>query len=262
MSHWYDHQGHLHESVPYADPCKGYRDATLADARKHGWLPSVTTVLQILSKPGLVRWQVEQGIRAALSCELAMYPEQWDEVIPDIHKKSQEYVEWAADFGSATHYWVNRKLLQKPFFDIPPMFPCAEEVAEGFIQYSVDNHFNWTGTELRVANTEIGCAGTIDLLGNLSFLEILGDIKTQEEPLTPHEPEYPLQLAGYALLQGLSIHVPRVSFICDRTKPGSVKEHWWIDKDSTVEETNRRYNEMFLQLLNLWFLLNRYDPRC
>lgn len=267
MSHWYSHDGILHEFVPYKDRKRtGFRDASLADAREHGWFPSVTTVLQILSKPGLVRWQVNKGIETALNLALPMDKQAGysTSVIEDIRKASEEYVEWAADFGTAVHFYVNRTLAGRNILEIPPMFPGAEEVADGLIQWFSEQGFEWKYTEKHFANPQLGIAGSMDLAGfrTQALFPAMGDIKTQEEPLTPHSPEYPLQLSGYCLGMDLPIETERWSFIANRTNPGEVKGYLWQDKDSTIEETNRRYDAMFLQLLELWFMLNRYDPRC
>ncbi len=43
------------------------RNTTLRDARKLNLVPSVTTILDVAAKPGLVNWQVNQGIQAALT---------------------------------------------------------------------------------------------------------------------------------------------------------------------------------------------------
>lgn len=268
MSHWYDAAGILHEFVPYKDPKRtGFRDANLSDAREHGWFPSVTTVLQLLAKPGLVRWQVEQGIKAAWQVAAGgLLPNNLtlEEAVSQTYYKSEEYRDYAANFGTAVHFYVNRTLAGRNILEIPPMFPGAEEVADGLIQWFSEQSFEWKYTEKHFANSQLGVAGSMDLAGFRTQAQFpaMGDIKTQEEPLTPHSPEYPLQLSGYCLGMGLPIETERWSFIANRTKPGEVKGYLWQDKDSTVEETNRRYDAMFMQLLELWFMLNRYDPRC
>lgn len=64
-SHWYDTLGNPCYEVPYADPKKGMRPTTLADAKKRNLLPSVTTVLRTLHRQALVDWLCEQ---TALAC--------------------------------------------------------------------------------------------------------------------------------------------------------------------------------------------------
>lgn len=64
--HWYDRDGTPRYEVPRADG-SGMRAATLADARKHGWYPGVTTILKCAAAPQLVDWMIDQAILAALT---------------------------------------------------------------------------------------------------------------------------------------------------------------------------------------------------
>ena len=52
-NHWYKQDGSPCYEVPYADPKKGMRSTTIRDARKLNLVPSVTTILQVMDKPGL-----------------------------------------------------------------------------------------------------------------------------------------------------------------------------------------------------------------
>src|SRR3990167_5293284 len=130
MAHWYDHQGYLYGSVPLSSK-DGLRDFDLRDARKVHALASVTNVLGLLSKPGLVRWQVEQGIKATLSERNRLYAETAtvNDVVAHAYSMSQEYTHYNQDFGTATHWWLNKKLRTAETAEIPPMVPGAEEVA-------------------------------------------------------------------------------------------------------------------------------------
>ena len=54
-SHWYDAAGNPRY------------DATLRTARKENLYPSVTSILSVVSKPGLDAWKMEQVALAALT---------------------------------------------------------------------------------------------------------------------------------------------------------------------------------------------------
>lgn len=273
MSHWYNSEGHLYGQVPMSSK-EGYRDFNLSDARKVAALPSVTTILSLLSKPGLVRWQVEQGIKAALEMTT-----EFDPPIIDIYRKSEEYTRWTQDFGSAVHFYVNKKLRAIETLEIPPMIPGAEECADGLLAWCSDNNYEFSLTEHRFARTDLGYAGTIDLMGTRLGKPCMVDLKTQEPPLTPYL-EHALQLAGYdyalepargprlgseAWIEWIDTETElpreRISLIANRLNPGEVHQHLWVDKNSTVEQTNARYDKMFLLLRDFWFLSNGYDPR-
>ena len=54
MSHWYDKDGSPRYEI---EGKNGLRPTTLRDARKHGWVPSVSTIWKdVVAAPGLVRW--------------------------------------------------------------------------------------------------------------------------------------------------------------------------------------------------------------
>ena len=49
--HWYDTNGNPQYEIKRKDG--RMRATTLRDARKYGWVPSVTTVMDIVGSPGL-----------------------------------------------------------------------------------------------------------------------------------------------------------------------------------------------------------------
>ena len=63
--HWYDKNGNPAYRIIGANGKE--RNTTLRDAKKLGLLPSVTTVIGAVAKPGLNRWLQEQAILAALT---------------------------------------------------------------------------------------------------------------------------------------------------------------------------------------------------
>ena len=55
MSHWYDKDGSPRYEI---EGKTGLRPTTLRDARKHGWVPSVSTIWKdVVAAPGLVSWR-------------------------------------------------------------------------------------------------------------------------------------------------------------------------------------------------------------
>lgn len=285
-----------------------WRDPDLRDARKVGALPSVTTILSLLDKPGLDKWRVTQGIKAAWDAGAEAGFNQSGESgpnIPELLQKSEEYTRWTQDFGTATHWWINQKL--KGSDEIPPMMAGAEEVADGVLEWCAKEGYSLDHTEHRFVRPDLGWAGTVDLMGTVHGRPCIIDLKTQEPPLTPYL-EHALQLAGYdyalrlpnqpecricehlvtshQVQYGTLYSAPvvedtncrvygcdcggwetkqlpreRISLIANRLNPGEVKEHIWVDKGSTVAETNARYDAIWLGLVNLWMMINKYDPR-
>ena len=65
LSHWYSADGQPMYEVPKAKG-GGTRKTTIRDARKHGWYPSVTSILKIVDKPFLNAWIANQAIEACI----------------------------------------------------------------------------------------------------------------------------------------------------------------------------------------------------
>ncbi len=246
--HWYDRiTGDLYGPVP--TKTGELRDFDMRDARKVLALSGVTGILNILSKPGLVKWQVMQGIKAAAQYDWIMIPNPKD--LEAVFSESKEYVHFTQDFGDATHKWVHSKLTGKPM-TLPPLIPKSEEAADYLVEWLAANGFEITETEHHFVNQQLGWGGTCDLQGTHYGDPFIGDIKTQSDPLSFYDPEHPLQLAGYSLGLGLVPDIKRISIILNRDE-FAVKQKLWTE--------NARYDEAFMGLAQLWMLLNKYDPR-
>jgi hypothetical protein len=66
------------------------------------WLPSVTNILGVISKPELVEWKMTQAVLAALTLP-RLNGEGEDAFAKRVVEDSQSRVRSAADFGSAFH---------------------------------------------------------------------------------------------------------------------------------------------------------------
>ena len=71
MSHWYDKEGNPRYEV---EGKKGIRPSTLRDARKHGWVPSVSTIWNdVVARPMLTKW-IQTELMQALWTESQSVP--------------------------------------------------------------------------------------------------------------------------------------------------------------------------------------------
>ena len=97
--HWYTKDG----TPAYTTEGKtGLRATTLRDARKLGLLPSVTTIINQLSKAGLDTWKQQQVLLAALTLpRLPDEPEQ--EWLARVMQDSKAQGKEAAERGTAIH---------------------------------------------------------------------------------------------------------------------------------------------------------------
>lgn len=162
------------------------RNTTLRDAREHGYIPSVTTILNVAAKPGLMVWLQQQAILAALTLPRADgEPEDaWlDRVLVDSKAQGRD----AADRGTAMHAEIQAHIERKAK-DYPKYVFAAKN--------ALDAHF---GTQEWICEEsfghELGFGGKADLHCN----GIVVDIKTKEkidEKTTAYD-EHLLQLAAY-----------------------------------------------------------------
>ena len=98
--HWYDQNGEPRYTIVGANGKE--RNTTLRDARKHGFVPSVTTILGVIDKPALTAWKVDQALMAALTL-----PRIDGESLDDFKKRAardakQQAID-AADEGTRIH---------------------------------------------------------------------------------------------------------------------------------------------------------------
>lgn len=101
-THWYDAiTGEPRYQVPNKSKPGEFRPTTLRDAKQFNYVPSITTILNILDKPMLSRWKQEQVLMASLTLPRGtMSEEQWFNAI--IEDSKQQSVK-AMDLGTQVH---------------------------------------------------------------------------------------------------------------------------------------------------------------
>ena len=109
--HWYTEDGKSAHVVIGKNGNE--RNTTVADARKMGLYPSVTSILSILDKPQLTNWKIEQSIMASLTL-----PKEENETLEDyarrVVKDSKESTSKAAEHGTKMHIELENVLLGRP----------------------------------------------------------------------------------------------------------------------------------------------------
>jgi hypothetical protein len=277
---WYDQQG----NPLYEVPCKGkpgtMRDFTLADARKMDPKPlvSVTSVLQVLAKPELEAWKIENAIIAALtlprqkeSAELWMSrafglnsqelldwaysnPPRFldsEEVFAEkVVKDMDSEVNAAADFGRTIHHAIEAHLTG----DIATIQTLPESVMpwlDEFIKWQEGKLLAVYATEYVVVNKEVGYAGRMDLHGEINGIgEVVCDFKSQriKNGKPSFYSDWALQLAAYE--KALGFHAALMSVVIDSQKPSPPIVKVWEDP--------QKHYEAFLNALALWKYLKNY----
>ena len=249
-AHWYRRDGEPLHSVLSA---KGEpRPTTLRDARKLGLLPSVTNVLGVINRPELVEWRMTQAVLAALTLP-RLAGEAEDAFARRVVEDAQSRTRVAADFGSAFHAGAEHVAKS---LEVDPAGPYA-----GWLNL----HRDWfqtrcvrsVWTERVLVNTELGYAGTADLLMEHQVHGLtLVDYKTQGVKPGNKARAYDTwccQLAAYRRAIGVSAAC--LSVIVNSAEPSAPVEHLWS------EDELRAGLESFEAALVIWRNEKNYDPR-
>lgn len=247
--HWYTKTG----EPAYTQPNKskgGERPTTIKDAKKHGLLPSVTTIMSIIAKPGLEIWKQNQILHAA-----ATLPKIEGESVDDWCKRvvadSQEQGRDARDKGTEIHGAIERYFLG---FDYNLEYVKEVELVRSLLH---DLGIKHVATEKSFANTDHGFAGKIDFVGEDSDgFPVIIDFKTtdfKDKKSKYHWPEMGCQLAAYSV--GLRHHgVARLLnvFISRNLPEPKIDFYEWEDHEIFVAW------EKFYHMLMLWKLEKGY----
>lgn len=255
-SHWYRMNGSICEPC-YELPKKngdGVKAVTLREAREFGLLPSVTTILGIVSKPELTNWLIGNGIMAALTLP-RIEGEPLDNFVKRVIEDADKQSETARDFGTRIHDAIESFLT----LSMRPIDEDVEPFVEPTLEWLDENLEQATSTECCVGCLVAGVAGRLDLVGSLKGIgPSVIDFKTQRVKEKPaFYSEFPLQLAAYARL---SCGEPRgswpalVSVVIDSGKPSAPHVKVW-------EKLGEYYWKLFQHALELWIYQKGYDPR-
>jgi hypothetical protein len=218
------------------------RSVNIRDAKAVGAVPSVTTILNIAAKPGLVNWMLDQAILAALTLP-KKEDETEQEYLKRVKQDSKQQGRDAADEGSRIHDAVENWMQGRK---IDPKYEPFATSVENRI-FEIFGRCNWQH-EVSFAN-DLGFGGKCDLHTKDGDGIVL-DIKTKEfEPddeVKGYE-EHCIQLAAYRF--GLGLWYARCANVfVSRTHPDQVRVIEWSDDDL------KKAWEMFEHYLAIWKL--------
>lgn len=249
--HWYYPTGQPCYEVPYADPRKGNRPTTLADARKLGLLPSVTTIMRVLHRQGLVNFWIEQACLAVLTSP-RLENEELDAFVDrilNVERVQEQEADVAKNRGTEMHGALEDAVSGRPFDAAlnPWIRPAFEEICK---------RGKTIGTETIVVGN--GYGGKLDLVQETTREIWLWDWKTSKKLPNPDKggawTEHKLQLAAYAKAWARGDKPIRTGNVYISTvEPGAfcVCEH---------EDWQAVYEQGFKPLVQLWQFMNGYTP--
>jgi hypothetical protein len=237
-SHWYELTG---------DGVVPAYDKSLKDARKDPSLvPSITTILRLLAKPGLESWKQTQCVLSALTLPRDK-GESDDAFAFRVVADSQEHSKAAVGFGTAIHGYVESYLKGN---SITPMDDKSIEYWPPVRIWIDENIKNPILIEEPVGNIKHGYAGRLDCLVELNDHRLaLIDIKTQgtKKGKVVKYPEWAYQLGATwdILTDNYDIDVC-MNLVVSSTEENLIKPVEWSFDDICAGE------EVFIGLVSLW----------
>lgn len=235
--HWYTQDGTPAYTVTGKNGKE--RGTTLRDARKENLVPSVTTVLSVLAKPGLERWKMMQVLQAALTLPM-IDGESLDGYADRVMSDSREQGEKARDLGTEIHGAIERHFLGLTHDHCGKVAAALKAIPQD----------QWWAAE-KSFSSPLGFGGKCDLHSD----EWVVDFKTKEfdDPATLKTwDEHAMQLAAYRF--GLGVHTARCA-ICYVSTTSDIAHLIEING----EELERGWG-MFYNALHLWIASKKYDP--
>jgi len=248
--HYYTRTGEAAHFVP----CKsreGNRPTNIADARKLGLFPSVTTILKTLNRPALNDWLIRQAVYAVVTAPTLPNESLDDKLVRvlEVEKQQDEESQKARDTGTAIHEALELALTGKEWDKKlePYILPVLKwRIETGSVV--------WTE---RILIGE-GYAGRSDLLLDNELLNclLLTDFKTAGKlPDKDSWPENRLQTAAYAATLGNTGNrrILTCNVFISTKEPGRYAVF-------TQDNWRETYEKGFLPLFQTWCFMNGYYP--
>jgi hypothetical protein len=256
MSHYYDRSGASRHEIMGKSTGR-MRPTTIKDARENGWLPSVTTVLDILDKPQLTKWKMDQAalaVRRLIAAGRA-FPGDDKSFCEIIRKESMQQVTDAADLGTRIHAGIEKLFGGLPYdADLEPYIRNVPALLK-------EHGIEIDGHELRLVHEELGYAGTTDLAFHTrEGLRGILDFKSRKSIPGLAMDAYDGQATQIAAYHTAHYKVPPsgmdrgANVFVSTTEPGRV-EIAWHDGATLASEW-----EFFKHLLRCWQIRNRHEP--
>lgn len=234
--HWYTQSGEPAYTIIGRNG--KLRNTTLRDAKKEGLVPSVTTILRLIAKPGLEIWKQKQIALAALTLP-RNEGESLDDFLVRVMRDAQEEAKQAADKGTAIHAQI------EAYYQGRPMTAYQDFVAAAVKE--INAHFpneQWLPEKSFASPLFYG--GKVDLHST----NVVIDIKTKSGISDAKAyREQGMQLAAYA--NGLGI-------------PGAKLANLFVDRDKPeakliIHDQENTYWDEFVLLLKAWQLEKGYS---
>lgn len=191
--------------------------------------PSVTTILDVLNKPGLMYWAVNLERKAIETALLEVLGEpgardpEWvlGEMANRLTAKKAflKEQEKALNIGTAAHAyaeWATRKVMGEKVGSAPEIPEAAQWAVEAWKDWARSVSFKPLYCERAVYCKDCGYAGTFDWIAEVKGVVTLGDIKTSkaiypESFLQNVAYRHAARKLGMDTVQGMILRLPKVT---------------------------------------------------
>lgn len=251
-SHWYTEDGEPRHFIGRVKDGE-LRPTTLRDARKERLYPSITSILGVMEKETLKRWQFRQ-IAFAASRQPIEPNESEDYFIERVMTNAFQVTSDAADLGTQIHAAIEAKLAGEHFD------PNMDTYVDPALEWLDESMIEAVELEKVVVDRENGFAGTCDYIGRAANgTPIVLDWKSRKTKPGAAVKSWDgqmMQIAGYAKAYwGQNVNVAGANVVISTTEPGRVEVIRY-----TPRQLNKAYQAL-TQLCAVWRYIKGYDPR-
>lgn len=240
-AHWYDWDATPRHFTVGANGKQ--RPTTLRDARQHGLLPSVTSILKLWPADNLIKWKRSQDILAAATQPRnGETDEEWVEKVIEC---ADEIAAKARAIGTRRH-----DLLHKFHGPAQAIDTTSEDYPflEPYFAWMREHVSEILNAEFIVVNRELGYAGTVDVLCRMkNGYDAIIDVKNRRKARTYVEDI--LQLTAYQHALGTPAEI--ISIVLGTERPEIYVEQWLGSELAW---------KRFLLCFDLWKESKEYNP--
>jgi hypothetical protein len=224
--HWYDREGNPRYTIIGKNGAE--RATTVRDAKKLDLVPSVTTVMSVYPRWGLIQWQKRQVLLSALTLPVQHDSETHDEYIDRIMKDADEQALKAREKGTGIHGGIERYLTGEVVEEELMVYvSSALDALRTYLGLSESEPIELLSEAEKSFASDWGYGGKVDL--HSRSLNFVCDFKTKEFDQKTNKlawDEHRIQLEAYR--QGLGMPDARMLNVFVSTSvPGlaTVVEH-------------------------------------
>lgn len=251
--HAYDRQGNPRHEVPNVSK-GGFRPTTLRDLKKNDWLPSVSAILNVIAKPGLSTWKVDQYLSEAYNM-VPIEGEDKDGWISAVRSRSDTIMSLCRDTGTDIHGIIQSWLplvMSGKYAQAPRGNDFVYAARDALIELDL---WGLPCDFERTFACDLGYGGCTDLCGTGDHSFIVDWKVVDRLDKDKAHKERVAQLCGYSYGIYGDATLPRlVNVFLSSSEPGKYEIKEWDEKEKT------KGWEIFKAANNLWRALNDHRP--